>query len=236
MTTKTEAKSLIEKLVEVAQAVRYIEKGGRNSAQNYKFVGEAQVVEKVGPELLERGVLAYPQHRVVGVPFTFTTAQGSVQVLTTIESTWVFTDGVDKVEVVTVGQGTDAGDKGVYKAMTGAKKYGLLQALMIATGDDPEETREDEKAEARTSTKASAKKKETPAEDVDPDAATTSQKNRMYAMAKDAGIDLSTKEGKTTLQAIVLAATGKHSSKELKKDDMDVIFQTLESQAEAVAA
>lgn len=226
-----QGKTLVEKLVEVAQAVRYIEKGGRNSAQNYKFVGEAQVVEKVGPKLLELGVLAFPQHRVVGSPQQFTTAKGSVQFLTTIESTWVFTDGSDQtIEVVTIGQGTDAGDKGVYKAMTGAKKYGLLQALMIATGDDPEETRADEQPEQQP--------RQQPAqEDVDPDKATQAQLGRMFAMAKDAGIDLGTDDGKKAMQAIVFAATGKRSSKQLKKDDMDVIYQTLENQtAETVAA
>jgi hypothetical protein len=37
-----------------------------------------------------------------------------------------------------VGEGQDAGDKAVYKAMTGALKYCLLKTFLIPTGDDPE--------------------------------------------------------------------------------------------------
>ena len=31
------------------------------------------------------------------------------------------------------------GDKGIYKAITGANKYALLKLLQLATGDDPED-------------------------------------------------------------------------------------------------
>jgi hypothetical protein len=37
-----------------------------------------------------------------------------------------------------LGCGQDAGDKGIYKALTGGYKYFLLQLFMIPTGDDPE--------------------------------------------------------------------------------------------------
>jgi hypothetical protein len=37
-----------------------------------------------------------------------------------------------------IGEGQDAGDKGPYKAMTGAQKYALMKTFMIPTGDDPE--------------------------------------------------------------------------------------------------
>lgn len=86
-----------------------------------------------------------------------------------------------------------------------------------------------------SSEEVAAKKGETakqkPAEDVDPDKATQAQLGRMYAMASDTGIDMKTDDGKKALQAIVFAATGKRSSKQLKKDDMDIIYKTLETQA-----
>jgi len=37
-----------------------------------------------------------------------------------------------------VGQGADKGDKGVYKAITGAKKYFIANLFLIPTDDDPE--------------------------------------------------------------------------------------------------
>ena len=45
------------------------------------------------------------------------------------------------------GEGFDKGDKGIYKAYTGALKYYLANNFMVATGDDPErdEQKEDKK-------------------------------------------------------------------------------------------
>lgn len=62
---------------------------------------------------------------------------------------------------------------------------------------------------------------------------------RMYAMAKEAGINLSTDDGKKTLQAIVFAATNKRSSKQLTEEDMPIIYETLskdESERDALVA
>ena len=54
------------------------------------------------------------------------------------------------------------------------------------------------------------------------------QINRMFALAKEAGIDTKTPDGKKLLQDIVLAATGKHSSTQLTMGDMDKVFTMLE--------
>lgn len=48
------------------------------------------------------------------------------------------------------GYGDDAGDKGIYKALTGAVKYALMKQFLVSTGDDPEgDTSTDERAAAR---------------------------------------------------------------------------------------
>jgi hypothetical protein len=49
----------------------------------------------------------------------------------------------ERLDFPWVGAGTDKGDKGIYKALTGGAKYFLLKMFLIATGDDPE--REDVK-------------------------------------------------------------------------------------------
>jgi hypothetical protein len=43
------------------------------------------------------------------------------------------------VEASAWGEGQDRGDKAVYKAITGARKYGVASALGLATTDDPED-------------------------------------------------------------------------------------------------
>ncbi len=42
------------------------------------------------------------------------------------------------------GDGADSGDKGVYKAITGAIKYIMTSTFLIPTNDDPEVARKDE--------------------------------------------------------------------------------------------
>ncbi|MDR2042478.1 MAG: ERF family protein [Tannerella sp.] len=44
----------------------------------------------------------------------------------------------DFIEVETLGHGLDSGDKGFGKASTYARKYSLLNAYKIATGEDPD--------------------------------------------------------------------------------------------------
>ena len=71
--------------------------------------------------------------------------QGFSERLTRVVMTYTFMD-VNSAEELTVkmpGEGRDPGDKGPYKAMTGALKYALLQSFLIATGDDPEDERAD---------------------------------------------------------------------------------------------
>jgi hypothetical protein len=57
--------------------------------------------------------------------------------------TFVDTETGGWCTVVTVGQGYDQSDKASNKALTGANKYGYRQALLIATGDDPEDDSDD---------------------------------------------------------------------------------------------
>lgn len=190
--------TLIEKLIEVAKEVPSISRGGWNEAQSYKYVGEAQVTSQLRGLLLDRGVLFYPNHRLAGE----LVVNEKGRIVTTIESLWTFTDGTDSILVQTIGQGADNGDKGAFKAMTGSKKYALLQALLIATGEDPEEVRSDES-------------------EPEVDFATTNQKNQLAEDGKTVGL-----EGED-LRKFVVDTTGKASSAELTKDDMVKLFEAL---------
>lgn len=53
-------------------------------------------------------------------------------------------------DIEIVGEGIDKGDKGIYKAYTGALKYFLADTFMVATGDDPEEESPEGKMQKKT--------------------------------------------------------------------------------------
>lgn len=54
------------------------------------------------------------------------------------------------VEVESFGKGIDSGDKGFGKASTYARKYALLNAYKIATGEDPDTLKSTEQVTAKT--------------------------------------------------------------------------------------
>jgi hypothetical protein len=139
--------SIHKKLAEVLTAVGYIEKAGTNASQGYKYVMAAQVADKVREELSKRGLSIVPA--TVDVIESGKTISEK-QSLITLKVTWRITDSEtgEFVEFQSVGSGSDSTDKGVYKAQTGALKYGLLMGFLIPTGDDPENEGGDRLVEA----------------------------------------------------------------------------------------
>ncbi|MCM3141701.1 ERF family protein [Brevibacillus sp. MER 51] len=132
-------KTLVKKLAQVMKQVKYIQKRGKNKFHNYTYATESDVSEKIREELAERNVMMIPS--VVGHSTReHTNQKGNREYICTVDMQFTFLDG-DSGETITfntIGEGQDAGDKGPYKAITGAQKYALMKAFMIPTGDDPE--------------------------------------------------------------------------------------------------
>lgn len=132
-------KALFAKLVKARAAVGAVEKKGKNTAQNYSYV-RAEDVLKVGQRALDDA----------GLVFEFESNWHEVEkaesgsMITMVRGFIVVTDPDTgfSIERGVLGAGADKpGDKGTFKAMTGARKYGLIHLLGIAVGDDPEEER-----------------------------------------------------------------------------------------------
>lgn len=131
--------NLVSKLAEVMKQVKYIQKTGYNSFHKYKYATEADVNEKVREELAKLNVIMIPSVKSC-INRTHLTSSGKTEYIVTVEVEFTFFDGdsEEKITLTSFGEGQDAGDKGVYKAITGAQKYALMKAFMIPTGDDPE--------------------------------------------------------------------------------------------------
>ena len=125
-------------LHQVMSKVSYIQKTGKNAFHGYKYAGEADLLEKLRPAMLEAGLLLIPS--IKGVSPIDEHGVTTVQ----MEYTLVHKDGDIWPNVIcAAGQGGDrnkngVGDKGLYKAITGANKYLLFKLFQIETGDDPE--------------------------------------------------------------------------------------------------
>jgi len=129
-------------MLQVMEEVTYVQKDKTNDFQHYNYASEAAAIKKIRPALIKAGLFMLPS-----VEKMWLDDRGNTHVEMLYR---IFDISGDYIQFKAVGSGQDKnGDKGVYKALTGASKYALLKTFMLETGDDPEVPREDEKKEEK---------------------------------------------------------------------------------------
>lgn len=133
-----EEETIWSKLVKIMQKCSYVQKDAENKEQKYKYVSAAAVLEKVNAALVEANMISIPRFSLVSEKEK-STSRGGVWQLVTVqcELQIIDADSGESVTVISLGTGTDPGDKAPAKAQTMALKYAWLTALNIETGDDP---------------------------------------------------------------------------------------------------
>lgn len=123
----------------VMSEVSYVQKTGKNAFHGYSYAGEADLLSVLRPAMLKHGLMLFPSVENVSP----VDEHGNVTVM--MSYSLVHKDGdVWPTPLNAAGMGNDrakngsVGDKGVYKAITGANKYLLFKLFQIETGDDPE--------------------------------------------------------------------------------------------------
>ena len=127
------------KLAEIGRELNErVPKTGHNDHANYDYVTEADLVALVREKLFSRNIVIYPAVTTC----KHTQYTGKKSILTTVELLFRIEDGDsgDHLDLVFVGVGQDTGDKGIYKAITGAEKHLLMKLFLLPSGDDPEKT------------------------------------------------------------------------------------------------
>lgn len=123
----------------VMKAVGYVKKGSRNDFHKYSYASEGELLNVLRPAMVENGLILVPS--LANDPHI--DEYGNTHLV--MEYTLMHVSGEQWPEKIRIpGCGNDrntkggVGDKGAYKAMTGANKYALFKLFQIATGDDPE--------------------------------------------------------------------------------------------------
>lgn len=148
--TKETEMNIYEKIQSVSEAVRNVEKnlvvGTGNSA--YKAVSDQDVLFKVKEAEKTFRLVSIPvRQELVKSEIVRTIANGGYEKINYVDivKMTVRIINIDKpdeyIEVESFGRGLDAGDKGFGKASTYARKYALLNAYKIATGEDPDQSK-----------------------------------------------------------------------------------------------
>lgn len=170
-------------LHEVMQKCSYVQKNGHNKFHNYRYAGEADLLAVLRPAMVEAGLLLIPSITQATGPDEY----GNTTVR--IEYTLAHKGGdIWPEKVVAMGCGNDKnskggiGDKGLYKAITGANKYALFKLFQIETGDEPEADERDH--EPPTRTQAAANRSPSKSEPAQPPA-----NNAAKVITLDAGDD-----------------------------------------------
>lgn len=146
--------NIYQKIQAVAQEVKNVEKnisvstGGNNG---YKAVADIDVLMKVKEAEQKHGLVSIPvKQELVKSEIVRTVGQGGYEKINYVDVVKMTLRIVnvenpsETVEVESFGRGLDAGDKGFGKASTYARKYALLNAYKIATGQDPDEQKSEQ--------------------------------------------------------------------------------------------
>lgn len=132
--------SFIARLVKIQQEIGRIEKSGRNTQQNYKFVEEGAILDAVRP-LLADATIFMTSSQVAGSAKVQQVTYGSNNTpgfRADIEVTLSLIDGLssERLDCNASAYALDSGDKALQKAYTSACKYAVIKAFMISTGVD----------------------------------------------------------------------------------------------------
>lgn len=138
---KAPRKTIIQRIFDVQAAVGGgIAKDKRNKEQGYDYTSDALIVETVRAAMIDAGIVLLPP-----IPKTIETVErpgknGPIPMTRVwVEFILASADDIeDRVTVAYPGDAIDYGDKGVYKAMTGARKYFYRMTFNLASEDDPE--------------------------------------------------------------------------------------------------
>lgn len=126
----------------VMRDVPYLQKKKSDNGElKYTFAGEADLIAKVRPSMLEHGISVSPINAEPLVACQeYQTKSGSRMVNRLFRMTYRFAhvESGTHVDVVALGEASDTGDKAANKAMTIAMKYAIRQFFAIETGDDPD--------------------------------------------------------------------------------------------------
>jgi hypothetical protein len=131
---------IIRLIPTISSKIGTIAKTRDNVGQKYKFRGIDDVFLAVNPIFIEYGVVCIPKVlNALREQHTSSTGKMLLYTFLTVQFTFYAPDG-SSIEVITVGEGMDSGDKSAYKALSGAMKYAILQLFCIPTEEpkDPE--------------------------------------------------------------------------------------------------
>jgi hypothetical protein len=136
--TNTGTSNITSAILKVMSGVSFVQKAGKNEFHNYKYATEGDALAALRPHLIANELIILSDVIEHTSPDEFGNTTVKVQYR-------IIHSSGEELVCHFVGCGNDRsskgaiGDKGIYKALTGANKYFLLKTFQLETGDDPEQ-------------------------------------------------------------------------------------------------
>ena len=133
--------SLQKKKQAIMAEVGQIQKDKKNRDQGFEYLSDDAVAAAVQAAMVKHGVTMSPPC-VLDVAWTDKETKNGGKLIVChakVEMGLVDVETGEAEHGVVYGTGMDSGDKAIYKAMTGARKYFYRLIFGIGTGDDPDE-------------------------------------------------------------------------------------------------
>lgn len=140
-----EPKNVHEALNQLMGRVGYVQKQESDQLP-YSFASEPAFIRAVRPHMVDLGLTIAPINVEHLETIQYLTKKGS-QVFNRVflfTFRWIHVVSDTHYDVMTIGEGTDVGDKSCNKAMTVGLKYAMRQPVLIETGDDPDQFNSDD--------------------------------------------------------------------------------------------
>jgi len=224
MTKSTEIKvrqegmiGLGQKILNVIASIEPVEKDGTNEFHKYKYVTDAQIISSV------RGALV--KHKLCIIPSQVACIKDNDLTQVEVNYKIVDTETTETMDVTAYGQGMDKGDKGLYKALTGAEKYFFMKTFLIATKDDPEADTKTDQYASRPDYDTPPRATHTPVSKGGGNPPSTKQIGLVMARLKGIGVTTD-----TDVKAFINNAVG-HETLETWKD-IDPVLKAIEASSD----
>jgi hypothetical protein len=145
----TPPKGILAKIQYLGELLRAKEwrKEGVNAHQKYKYIKESMYKVYHGEAVAQAGLIF--KYEVIDYNLTMNISDKMNLVSIVVRMQYIDPETGEREEYLSRGDGADSGDKGLYKAETGAYKYHIANNFHISEDNDPEG--DDEKQKGGTS-------------------------------------------------------------------------------------
>ncbi len=138
MTDKGTSK-IVTALLAARKAMGKVHKSGKNQFQHYSYANMEDILKAIEGPLEENGLAVVTSVDEVIQQDNRTTKKGGIEYSVRVKLTMTLHHSSgETLEAKGWGEGQDGGDKGIYAAITGGRKYALCSLFNLATTDDPE--------------------------------------------------------------------------------------------------